>query len=223
MWQTVADNPCGTDFDFTSFGINLFLESILPAMRLIRHDDDVMALRQRLMGFLKLLHRGEDDTVSLSAIEKFLQVLSAPRMNWNLPKKILTLGKLSIQLIIQVVTVSNDYNRRGIQRILQKMYIKDHRKGFPTALRMPEHTTSAVRRHAFLRRLNCLTNSKVLMVSGKDLELLQSFIGEADEILDDIKQSFFLEHAFKERIKLCVLCIFVATILRLPFHEPIFA
>ena len=71
------------------------------------------------MGFLKFLHRGEDDTVCLSAIEKLLQILPTLRVNRNLPEKIFTLGKLPIQLIIQIVTVSDDYNCRRIQCLLQ--------------------------------------------------------------------------------------------------------
>ena len=46
-------------------------------MRLIRHDDDIPALRKRLIAFLKLLHGCEDDAVCLTVCKQFFQVGSA--------------------------------------------------------------------------------------------------------------------------------------------------
>jgi hypothetical protein len=61
------------------------------------------------------------------------------------------------------------------------------------------------------------------VVSGEDLELLQPLVGEADEVLDDVKQSLLLEHALEERVELRVLRVLVAPVLRFPLHEPVFA
>ena len=103
------------------------------------------------------------------------------------------------------------------------MGVEDHGQGFPAALRMPEHTASSVCRHTFLRRLDGLTDSEVLVVSGEDLELLQALVGKADEVLDDVKETLLREHALEERVELRVLRILIAAVLRFPFHEAIFA
>ena len=77
-------------------------------MRLVRHDDDVTALGERFVGFLELLHRGENDAVRLPAVKELLEVLATLRVDRVLPQKVLALGELAVQLVIQVVPVSDD-------------------------------------------------------------------------------------------------------------------
>lgn len=45
---------------------------------------------------------------------------------------------------------------------------------------MPEHAASTIDCPTILRGFNSLADSKVLMISGENLELLQSFVGETD-------------------------------------------
>ena len=87
-------------------------------MRLIRHNHNISTFRKALEGLLELLHRSKDDTIRFSAIQQFLQMCAALSVNRFLTQKVLTLCKLPIQLIIQIITVCDDHNGRTVQRIL---------------------------------------------------------------------------------------------------------
>ena len=65
-------------------------------------------------------------------------------MNRFLSQKILTLCKLPIQLVIQIVTVCDNHNGRTVQRILQTMRIEHHRQRLSAALGMPEYTALTI-------------------------------------------------------------------------------
>ena len=60
------------------------------------------------------------------------------------------------------------------------------------------------------------------MVARQNLELLCTFVRETDKILYDIQQTFLFKDALKKGIKLSILRIFVATVLRLPLHKAVF-
>ena len=95
-----------------SLGIDLLLETILPAVRLVRHDDDVVTLGKRLMRLLELLHGGENDAIRLPAVEQLFQVLTALRVDRVLTQEVLALGELAVKLVVQIVPVSNDNDGR---------------------------------------------------------------------------------------------------------------
>ena len=103
--EAVADDTGCADLDFTCLGINPFLQSVLPAMSLVSHNDNVPALGERLVGFLELLHRGKDDAVCLSAVKQGFQMLPALGVHRLLTQKVLTLGELSEKLIVKVVAI----------------------------------------------------------------------------------------------------------------------
>ena len=59
------------------------------------------------------------------------------------------------------------------------------------------------------------------MVSGKDFGCIYTLIREANEVLYNIKQSFFLEHTLKESVKLSILCVFIVAVLGFPLHKAV--
>ena len=95
-------------------------------MSLITHHDDIASFGKRLITFLKLLHGREDDTIRLPSYQELLQVLSAGSLDGLLPEEVLTPGKLSVKLIIQVVSVGNDDDGGLFDTTLKEMSIKDH-------------------------------------------------------------------------------------------------
>ena len=191
-------------------------------MRLIRHNHNISTFGKAIEGLLELLHCSKDDTVRFSAIQQFLQMCAALSMNRLLPQEILTLCKLPIQLVIQIITVCDDHNGRTVQCILQTMCIEYHRQGFSTALRMPEHAALTIRFRSASGRCYRLIDRKILMVSCQNLKLLCTLIRKANEVLYDIQKACLFKNALKEGIKLSVLGILVAAVLGLPLHEAIF-
>ena len=82
--KCVADNSCCADNTLCNFftififsNLNLFSKSILTSVSLISHYYNIVAFRQRLVGLLKFLHCGKDNTVCLSASKQSFQVFSA--------------------------------------------------------------------------------------------------------------------------------------------------
>ena len=51
---------------------------------------------------------------------------------------------------------------------------------------------------------------------------LQALIGKTNEVLDNVKQTLPFKDALKEGIELCVLRVFVISVLRFPLHEAVF-
>ena len=140
-----------------------------------------------------------------------------------LTQEILALGKLSEKLIVKVVSVGQHNDGRAIQCLLQTVCIEHHRQRFTAALSMPKHTAFAVRFRGVLCGLHSLIDSEILVVAREYLELLQSLVGEADKVLDNVQQSLPLKNTLEEGIELCVLRIFVIAVLRFPLHKAVFA
>ncbi len=99
-------------------GDHLFGQAILPTVGLVRHDHDIPPLRQGLASFLKLLHGGKDDAVGMPARQQILQVLPAFGLLGRLTQKVLTAGKLPVELIVQVVAICDDHDGGTLQRPL---------------------------------------------------------------------------------------------------------
>ena len=150
-------------------------------------------------------------------------MLSALGVHRFLTKKVLTLGKLSEELIVQIISICKHHNGWAVQRFLQQMSIENHRQGFSAALCMPEYTAFSVSFSSMLGRLYRLIDCEILMVSGQYLKLLQSLIGEADKVLYNVQQAFTGKDTLKESIKLCVLSIFITSVFGFPLHEAVLA
>ena len=103
------------------------------------------------------------------------------------------------------------------------MGVEHHRKRFAASLCMPEHTAFTVCNGSVFCRFDCLFNRKILMVAGKNFECVDTLIREANEVLNNIEQSFLLEHTLKESIKLCILSVFIIAVFCFPLHKAIFA
>ena len=88
---------------------------------------------------------------------------------------------------------------------------------------MPENAAFTVRDGCVLCGFNCLADGEILMIACEYLAARQAFIREQDKVFQNIEQTVFLEDALKECVKLGKLRIFVATVLRFPFHIAVFA
>ena len=119
-------------------------------MRLIRHDYDIPTLGKRLTALFKLLHRREDDAVGFAVGQQFLEVIPTLSVLRRLAQEIFATRKLTVKLIIQVVSVRYYHNCRTLQRLLQVVGIEDHRKGLTAALGMPEDAALSIRHSCVL-------------------------------------------------------------------------
>ena len=86
---------------------------------------------------------------------------------------------------------------------------------------MPEHAAFAVGLGCDLCFFYCFPYREVLVVSRQNFECLCLLYGEADEILEDVQQPCFFEHALIEGVKLGVGCVFITAVFGLPLHEAI--
>ena len=192
-------------------------------MGFICHNDDISSFRKGFVRFLKLLHGRKDNTVRLTTGKEITQILTALSVHRVLAQKVLALCKLSEKLIVQIVSVGQHNNRWTVQGFLKQMGIEHHRQRLAAALRMPKHTTLTIGDGSSFGGLDCLSYGEILMITSQYFEGVHTFVGKADEVLYQVKQTFLLEHPLKEGIELCVLRVLVASIDRFPFHEAIFA
>ena len=79
-------------------------------MCFICHDHNISSFRKAVKGLLKFLHGCKDDSICFSTVQQFFQMHTALSMNWLLTQKIFTFCKLPIQLVIQIITIGNDYD-----------------------------------------------------------------------------------------------------------------
>ena len=85
----------------------MYKRQVLAPVGLVCHDHDIPAFRQRLPGFLKLLHGGKDDTIGLTARQQLLQVLPALGLLGRLAQEVLAAGELAVELVVQIVAVGD--------------------------------------------------------------------------------------------------------------------
>ena len=105
---------------------------------------------------------------------------------------------------------------------MQQMGIEHHRQRFSAALRMPEHAAFAVCYGRFFCGFHSLAHGKILMITGENFVLVQSLVGKQNKVLENIKQTLFLEDAFKECVELRILRVLIAAVLCFPLHKAIF-
>ena len=228
--KAVPDNT-GSANDGLRFHLAVFLlpnhnflcQSVLAAVRLICHDDNIPALGKRLVAFLKLLHSRKNDAVCLSVCKQFFQMGAALGMLWSLAQEILATGELTVKLIIQVIPICNDHNSWAFQRFLQIVGIEHHRQRFPTTLRVPKHAAFSICDSGMLGGFDCFLYSEILMVGGKHLECLLAVHVEADKVFQNVKKTIFLKYTFKEGVELSVLGVLIASVRCFPLHITIFA
>ena len=124
-----------------------------------------------------------------------------------LTQEVLTLGELAEKLIVKVIAVGQHNDGWAVQSLLQKMCIKDHRQRLSAALGMPEHAAFTVRFRGVLCRFHSFVDSKILVVTGEYLELLQSLVGEADEVFDNVSRRSRSKMPSK-KVSNCAYCVF---------------
>ena len=88
---------------------------------------------------------------------------------------------------------------------------------------MPEDADFTVALHGLFRADNRLADRKILMVPCQNLVTFQPFVIEADKILDNVQQPFFLENPFEESREIGKRSRFLVAVLRLPFHKAVVA
>ena len=84
---------------------------------------------------------------------------------------------------------------------------------------MPEDADFTVALHGLFRADNRLADCKILMVPSQNLVTFQPFVVEADKILDNVQQPFFLENPFKESREIGKRSRFLVAVLRLPLRQ----
>ena len=187
------NNPCstydtlGNVFPFPILGHADFLfKSVLSAMGFVGHHHNVFPERQRLGRFFKFLHGGEYNSVCFTPGQQSLQVFAAFGLYGHLAQEILTLGKLSIELVVQIVAVCNYHDGRLGEFTLQQVSVEHHGKRFSAALRMPEHSNLTIILYGDFRTLNGFLYCKILMISSKNFCGSCFVFREADKVLDNI-------------------------------------
>ena len=124
IWQTVTDDPGGSDVDFSVF-FDLF-KSVLSTVSFVSHDHDVATLGQCRSGFLELLHGGKDNAIGFPSGEQFTQIFPAGCLLRDLTEKLFAFGKLPIQLVVKVIAVRQNNNGGTVQLGLEQFCIKHH-------------------------------------------------------------------------------------------------
>ena len=227
--QAIAHTPRGADDAFRILPPVLVRrrlvplgESVLTAVRFVRHDDDIAPFRKRFVGIREFLHRREEDSVPPTSFEQFAQMRSALRLHWFLTQEIAAFGELSVELIVQIVPVGENDDRRGVDRLLKKMRVEDHREGFSAPLRVPEDAPFSVRFHRLDRFADRAANRVILVISRENLRLVHPVARKTEKILENIEKTRLVEESLKEDVELRNPVAFALSVFRFPLHEAIF-
>ena len=170
-------------------------EPVLSAVRLVDHHHNVAAAAERLVALRELLHGGEDDAVSLPALQEPPEVIAGGRLHRRLAQEGGAPGELAEQLVVEVVPVGNDHDRGAIDALLEHVGEKDHRERLARALRVPEDADPAVTRDRLHGTLRRLVHPEVLVVRGQNLDDLLVGVVEANEVAQDVAETVLAEHA----------------------------
>ena len=101
------------------------------------------------------------------------------------------------------------------------MGVEYHRQRFSAALRMPEHTTLAIRFSGNFGFFNCFPHCKILVISSQNLNRLLPITGKQDKVFQNVQQPLFLEHSLIEGVKLRIGGVLVIAIFRFPLHKTV--
>ena len=140
-----------------------------------------------------------------------------------LAQKVLAARELAIQLIVQIVAVSDDHNGGAFQRLLQIMGIEHHGQGLAAALGMPEHAALTVGDGGIFGGFHGLFHREILVIPRQNFEGVGPVHIEADKVLEDVQKTLFLKDTLKKGVELGGLGVLVAAILGFPLHEAVLA
>ena len=169
--QGAADEQRGARV-LLAVSVELLFEPVLPAVRLIDHHHDVLAVGERGGFLLELLHRGEDDAVGAAARDLLCKIGSALCLHGRLAQKVRAFGELREQLRVEVVAVGDHHDGGAVELLFEKMSQKHHRERLARALRVPENAALAVAADSLVHALESLVHREVLMVASEDFLVL---------------------------------------------------
>ena len=219
--QGVAHQPRRSRAHTPRARVDVLLQPVLAAVRLVDHHHDVAALRQRPVTLLELLHRREEDAVCLTPGQQLAQMGAARRLHGHLPQKVAALRKLTVQLPVEVVAVGQHDNRRRGHRPLQPLGKEDHRQRLAASLRVPEYPAAAVRLGGAERRFDGLAHGVELVVGAQYLDVLPVLLRAADEAAEQLDEAALLEHPAEEDVEIGVARVLQLAVHGLPLHESV--
>ena len=220
--QRVSHSSCCSHLHST-LAVNLLGQSVLATMRLIGHNHDISACRERLLALLELLHRGEEYAIRLTLAQQFSEVLATLGLYGRLTQKIGTLRKLSEQLTVEVVAVGQNHYCRRRHRLLQSFGEEYHRQRLARALRVPKNATLTVGLRCFGYRIHRLAYGEELVVTCENFCALLFILREADETSQNLNQPRLVEHSREQHIKGCVAVYFACAVNGFPLHKAVLA
>jgi hypothetical protein len=127
------------------FLLDLGLESVLAAVRLVSDHDDVAAVSQhRIVSrprFRRELLQGGEDHSSRGSIEQFAKVVSIFGLLWRLAQQVLAHAEGAEQLVVQIITVGQHHQCRVLHRsVLDDLAgIERHQEALSGALGVPDN------------------------------------------------------------------------------------
>ena len=133
-------------------------EVILAAVGLIGDDDDIAPLaEQRVLAAVfrrEELLDGCEDHAARGHSEQLFQVLPVGGLDRRLAQKLLAIAEGLEKLLVKVIAVGDDDQRRVVHRFGQDQLagVEDHGEALAAALRMPDHAGALVARAADRRR-----------------------------------------------------------------------
>ena len=86
-----------------------------------------MTFTERLSCLSKLLHRRKENAASFPAPQQIDQIGTRVRFLWLLHQELTTTRKLTKELIIKIVSISDDNDGGSLDVLKQKVYEKHHR------------------------------------------------------------------------------------------------
>src|SRR5690606_19989435 len=201
-------------------------------MRFVGDDDDVTTIAQG--GHLLALFRQEflnsrEDYAATRHGEKRAQSLPILCLNRCLTENLVTTLKLTEQLIIEIVAIRQHDERRVLHSRMSydAGCVEQHREALPAALRVPDHTSSAIPglsalhlarpEHAITvadkllshpartnRLRDCCIYGVKLVITGQDFVNVTriGIFFERNEMLQQLKEAVALEHTANEYFEL---------------------
>ena len=125
---------------------------VLAAVRLIGDDHNIAPCRKHRMGIALLLRKKLLDRRKHHAPgrhrELLTQISASTRLRWRLTQQIPTTRKRTKKLIIQIVAIRQNHNRRILHHRIPNNSpgVKSHRQTLTRPLRMPHHANPPITR-----------------------------------------------------------------------------
>ena len=178
-------------------------DTVLAAVRLVRHDDNiVVGIDRRGVGLIEFLDQRKDEAgIPFQFLHEIVPARGDKLRCFGFSEQPAVFKRVA-DLLVQLVAIRQDHERRRTGKFSPNLLREEHHGiTLAAALRMPEHAELPVVQLAAGIGLHRLIHAEILVVAGKDLCRAPAGVVVKNEVFQKIEEVFLPADAAQHRFQ----------------------